>query len=157
MKQTLLDYSGMTLKVDTGNLDLISELVGSERLGGKAKLSTPFNTPWRTIQIADKAGDLIESKMILNLNEPNKIGDVSYFTPMKYVGIWWEMHIGKSTWDLEGSQDMTTFTEGEASAKGHGANTENAKKYIDFASANGILKGLLGRRLEYRLGQMDQY
>ena len=138
----LTDYSGMTLKVDTENSDLISELVGSERLGGKAKLSTPFNTPWRTIQIADKAGDLIESKMILNLNEPNKIGDVSYFTPMKYVGIWWEMHIGKSTWDLEGSQDMTTFTEGEASAKGHGANTENAKKYIDFASANGI-KGLL--------------
>ncbi|NNL17045.1 MAG: glycoside hydrolase family 97 protein [Flavobacteriaceae bacterium] len=138
----LTNYSGMTLKVDPENLSLTSELVGSERLGGKAKLSTPFETPWRTIQISDRAGDLIESKMILNLNDPNKIGDVSYFTPMKYVGIWWEMHIGKSTWDLEGSQDMTTFTEGEASAKGHGANTENAKKYIDFASSNGI-KGLL--------------
>ena len=138
----LTNYSGMTLKVDTDNLNLVSELVGSENLGGKAKLTTPFVTPWRTIQIADRAGDLIESKMILNLNEPNKIGDVSYFTPMKYVGIWWEMHIGKSTWDLEGSQDMTTYTEGEASAKGHGANTANAKKYIDFAAANGI-KGLL--------------
>ena len=132
----------MTLKVDTENLSLTSELVGSDILGGKAKLTVPFNTPWRTIQIADRAGDLIESKMILNLNDPNIIGDVSYFTPMKYVGIWWEMHIGKSTWDLEGIQDMTTFTEGEASAKGHGANTENAKRYIDFASENGI-KGLL--------------
>ncbi|MBT8180650.1 MAG: glycoside hydrolase family 97 protein, partial [Eudoraea sp.] len=138
----LTNYSGMTLKVDTENLNLVSELVGSERLGGKAKLTVPFNTPWRTIQIADKAGDLIESKMILNLNEQNAIGDVSYFTPMKYVGIWSELHIGNSTWDLEGIQDMTTFTEGEASAKGHGANTENAKRYIDFAAANGI-KGLL--------------
>jgi hypothetical protein len=138
----LTNYSGMTLKIDTENLSLTSELVGSERLVGKAKLTVPFNTPWRTIQIADNAGDLIESKMILNLNDPNILGDVSYFTPMKYVGIWWEMHIGKSTWDLEGSQDMTTYTEGEASAKGHGATTENAKKYIDFASANGI-KGLL--------------
>ena len=138
----LTNYSGMTLKIDTENLSLTSELVGSERLGGKAKLTVPFNTPWRTIQIADNAGDLIESKMTLNLNDPNIIGDVSYFTPMKYVGIWWEMHIGKSTWDMEGSQDMTTYTEGAKSGKTHGATTENAKKYIAFASANGI-KGLL--------------
>jgi len=92
--------------------------------------------------VAEKAGDLIESKMILNLNDPNIIGDVSYFTPMKYVGIWWEMHIGKSTWDLEGSQDMNTFTTGKVGTSRHGATTENAKKYIDFASQNGI-KGLL--------------
>lgn len=138
----LTNYAGMTLKVDPENLSMTSELVGSENLGGKAKVQLPFQTPWRTIQISDRAGDLIESKMILNLNEPNVLGDVSYFTPMKYVGIWWEMHIGKSTWDLEGSQDMTTYTEGKASAKGHGANTANAKKYIDFASNNNI-KGLL--------------
>jgi hypothetical protein len=138
----LTDYSGMTLKIDTANYNMVSELVGSENLAGKAKLQLPFETPWRTVQIAEQAIDLIESKMILNLNEPNALGDVSYFTPMKYVGIWWEMHIGKSTWDLEGSQDMTTYTEGKASAKGHGANTENAKKYIDFASKNNI-KGLL--------------
>ena len=138
----LTNYAGMTLKVDADNLDMVSELVGSDRLGGKAQLDVPFNTPWRTIQIADTAGDLIESKMILNLNEPNTIGDVSYFTPMKYVGIWWEMHIGKSTWDLEGSQDMNTFTTGKVGTSRHGANTENAKKYIDFASQNGI-KGLL--------------
>lgn len=138
----LTNYAGMTLKVDTLNLNMVSELVGSDILGGKAKLKVPFNTPWRTILIAEKAGDLIASKMILNLNEPNKIGDVSYFTPMKYVGIWWEMHIGKSTWDLEGTQDMNTFTVGEKSSSRHGANTENAKKYIDFASQNGI-KGFL--------------
>ncbi|SHI81198.1 glycoside hydrolase family 97 protein [Algibacter luteus] len=138
----LTNYPGMTLKVDHENLKMDSELVGSDRLGGKAKLTLPFNTPWRTIQIAEKAGDLIESKMVLNLNDPNEIGDVSYFTPMKYVGIWWEMHIGKSTWDMEGSQDMNTWTEGKSATSKHGATTENAKKYIDFASQNGI-KGLL--------------
>ncbi|WJJ98208.1 glycoside hydrolase family 97 protein [Algibacter luteus] len=138
----LTNYSGMTLKVNYKNLKMVSELVGSDRLSGKAKLTLPFNTPWRTIQISEKAGDLIESKMVLNLNDPNEIGDVSYFTPMKYVGIWWEMHIGKSTWDMEGSQDMNTWTEGKSATSKHGATTENAKKYIDFASQNGI-KGLL--------------
>lgn len=138
----LTDYAGMTLKIDNANLNMVSELVGSERLGGKAKVQLPFNTPWRTIQIAEKAGDLIESKMILNLNDPNAIGDVSYFKPMKYVGIWWEMHIGKSTWDMEGSQDMNTYTTGKVGTSRHGATTENAKKYIDFASQNGI-RGLL--------------
>jgi hypothetical protein len=138
----LTDYAGMTLKIDNANLKMVSELVGSERLGGKAKVQLPFNTPWRTIHIAEKAGDLIESKMILNLNDPNAIGDVSYFKPMKYVGIWWEMHIGKSTWDMEGSQDMNTYTTGKVGTSRHGATTENAKKYIDFASQNGI-RGLL--------------
>ncbi len=138
----LTDYSGMTLKVHKEDLLMTSELVGSDILKAKAKITLPFETPWRTIQIAEKAGDLIESKLILNLNEPNAIGDVSYFTPMKYVGIWWEMHIGKSTWDLEGSQDMNTFTTGKRGSSRHGATTENAKKYIDFASENGI-KGLL--------------
>lgn len=138
----LTDYAGMTLKVNPSEHKMISELVGSERLGGKAQIKAPFNTPWRTIQIADRAGDLIESKMILNLNDPNELGDVDYFTPMKYVGIWWEMHIGKSTWDMEGTQDMNTFTVGEKGSSQHGATTANAKKYIDFASENGI-KGLL--------------
>ena len=138
----LTNYSGMTLKVDTQNYKMTSELVGSERLGGKAKLTVPFNTPWRTVQVGESAGDLIESNLIVNLNEPNEIGDVSYFTPMKYVGIWWEMHIGKSTWDMEGSQDMNTYIEGAKNSSRHGATTENAMRYIDFAAANGI-KGLL--------------
>ncbi len=138
----LTDYSGMTLKVDKENTAFVSELVGSKNLEAKAKITLPFKTPWRTIQIAERAGDLIESNLIVNLNDPNAIGDVSYFTPMKYVGIWWEMHIGKSTWDYEASQDMTTYVEGNASSKSHGATTENAKKLIDFASENNI-KGML--------------
>ncbi len=119
----LNNYSGMTLKVDTENLLLTSELVGSPD-NSKVKTKFPFNTPWRTIQIAEDAGDLVESNLILNLNEPNKLDDVTWIKPMKYVGIWWEMHLGKSSWDM-------------ASGK-HGATTENAKKHIDFASANNI-------------------
>ncbi len=124
----LTNYAGMTLKLGGDKYLLTSGLVGSDRLGYKAKCSLPFVTPWRTIQIADKATELIESRLIENLNEPNKVGDVSWFKPKKYVGIWWEMHLGKSTWDY-------------ASGK-HGATTANAKKYIDFAAANGM-KGVL--------------
>ena len=139
----LTGYAGMTLKVDKKNLSMTSELVGSDRRGYKVKRALPFQTPWRTIQIAEKAGDLIESKLIVNLNEPNKIGDVSWFTPMKYMGIWWEMHLGVSTWDMGTTQDMGTFYENKEIGKSkHGATTENAKRYIDFASKNNI-KGLL--------------
>lgn len=119
----LNNYAGMTLLVDTKNLVLTSGLVGND-FGWKVKRETPFVTPWRTIQIAERAGDLIESKLILNLNDHNVLQDVSYIKPMKYVGIWWEMHLGKSSWDM-------------ASGK-HGATTENAKRYIDFAAKNGI-------------------
>ncbi len=138
----LVDYAGMTLHVDAENLRMESGLVGSGRLGYKVKRALPFSTPWRTIQISDDAAGLIESKLIVNLNEPNKLGDVSWFTPMKYVGIWWEMHLGISTWDMEGTQDMSTYTTEQVTGSKHGATTENAKRYIDFASENGI-KGLL--------------
>lgn len=139
----LTDYAGMTLKVDTENLKLTSELVGSDRTGYKVKRALPFNTPWRTIQIADKATELIDSKLIVNLNEPNKLGDISWFKPMKYMGIWWEMHIDKARWDYGLTQDESGKWVDTGHAHGHhGASTENAKKYIDFASANGI-KGLL--------------
>ncbi|WP_036379130.1 glycoside hydrolase family 97 protein [Muricauda sp. MAR_2010_75] len=134
----LTDYAGMTLKVDTESLKLTSELVGSDRLGYKVKRALPFKTPWRTIQVAEKATELIDSKLIVNLNEPNKIGDVSWFKPKKYVGIWWEMHIGKSTWDYAGSQDMNTFSKNLKPTGKHGATTENTKKYIDFAAENNI-------------------
>ena len=140
----LTNYSGMTLKVDTETLKLTSELVGSERQGHKAKVELPFKTPWRTVQIAETAGELIESRLIENLNDPNVLGDVSWFAPMKYAGIWWEMHLGLSTWDMEATQDMNTFaTLGkEKTSTKHGATTENTKRYIDFAAANG-LKGVL--------------
>ncbi|AHM58470.1 alpha-glucosidase [Flammeovirgaceae bacterium 311] len=124
----LTDYAGMTLLADTSKLLLQSALVGSEVTGYAVKRSLPFDTPWRTIIITDKAGGLIDSKMILNLNEPNRLGDVSWIKPMKYNGIWWEMHLDKSGWDMESGK--------------HGATTENTKRYIDFAAANN-LKGVL--------------
>lgn len=139
---SLVDYAGMTLKVDTTNLNLKSVLVGSERTDYKVKRKLPFNTPWRTIQISPDAAGLIESNLIVNLNEPNKIGNVDWFQPMKYMGIWWEMHVGISSWDLKQTQDMTTVTKEKSSSKKHGATTANAKKFIDFASENNI-KGLL--------------
>ena len=77
-----------------------------------------MKTPWRTIQVAAQPGDLITSYLILNLNEPNKLGDVSWIKPGKYAGIWWGMHMGKNTW---------------AGGPNHGATTENVKKLIDFA------------------------
>ncbi|MBO3115663.1 glycoside hydrolase family 97 protein [Winogradskyella sp. DF17] len=134
----LVDYSGMTLKVDTEDLNLKSSLVGSENKSYKVKRSLPFTTPWRTIQITDNAPDLIESNLIVNLNEPNKLGDVSWFTPMKYNGVWWEMHLGKSSWDygMELVDGKWTDT-GKAHGK-HGATTENVKRFIDFSAKNNI-------------------
>ncbi|HEY9221522.1 MAG TPA: glycoside hydrolase family 97 protein [Lutibacter sp.] len=134
----LVDYSDMTLKIDKENLSMTSELVGSERTGYKVKREIPFHTPWRTLQIAEKAGDLIESRLIVNLNEPNKIGDVSWFKPTKYTGIWWEMHLGKSTWDMSAQQDMSSHTTLAKPHGKHGATTENAKAYIDFSAKNNI-------------------
>ena len=121
---SLVDYAGMTLKVDTTNLSMVSNLVGSDNNDYKVKRTVPFHTPWRTIQIAENASDLIESNLIVNLNEPNKLEDISWFKPTKYTGIWWEMHLGKSSWD-------------KASGK-HGATTENAKTFIDFSAKNNI-------------------
>ncbi|GIM30398.1 alpha-glucosidase [Clostridium polyendosporum] len=117
----LKDYASMTLMPLPNNrltADLVPWSTGVKVIG-----STPFKTPWRTIQIAEKPGDLITSYLILNLNEPNKLGGVSWVKPGKYVGIWWEMHIGKYTW---------------SSGPKHGATTENAKRYIDFAAKYGF-------------------
>jgi alpha-glucosidase len=91
--------------------------------GVKVRGRTPFNTPWRTIQVADRAGDLAPSVLGLNLNPPSVIANTSWIKPMKYVGIWWGMHLGTMTW---------------SSGPKHGATTENAKRYIDFAAANGL-------------------
>ncbi|MAN02409.1 MAG: alpha-glucosidase [Owenweeksia sp.] len=121
---TLVNYSDMTLRVDAENLKMTSGLVGSDRAAYKAKVALPFSTPWRVILITDKATDLLDSKTVLNLNEPNKLGDVSWFKPTKYVGIWWAMHLDINSWDLGTGR--------------HGATTERAKEYIDFAAENGI-------------------
>lgn len=91
--------------------------------GVLARKTGPFATPWRTILIGESAGALADSRITLNLNEPSRIADISWFKPGKYVGIWWEMHLSKSTW---------------GSGPTHGANTANVKRYIDFAAANGF-------------------
>ena len=121
----LVNYSGMTmLKNPDGSFE--ANLAPWPN-GDKVRTEGEFTTPWRTIQISDTAYDLMKSDIILNLNEPNKLGDVSWVEPSKYVGIWWEMHLAASTWGSDGK---------------HGATTENTKRYIDFAAKNGF-KGVL--------------
>ncbi len=121
----LVDYSGMWLRRMDGTR-FRATLAPSPR-GAKVIRQGAFHTPWRTIQIADGPKGLFESNLILNLNEPNKLGDVSWFTPHKYIGIWWEMHLDRSSW---------------ASGEKHGATTENAKRHVDFAAEHGF-RGVL--------------
>jgi alpha-glucosidase len=91
--------------------------------GARVKTQVPFKTPWRTVQVAPNAARLLDSTLILNLNEPNKLGDVSWVEPGKYVGIWWAMHIKTATW---------------ASGPLHGATTAETRRYIDFAAKHGF-------------------
>ena len=134
----VVNYPIMHLNVVPDEYKLTSNLVPNG-IGDKAYLQTPCISPWRTIMISDNATDIVGSKMILNLNEPCKIEDISFIKPMKYVGIWWEMHVGKSTWDYAGSQNAQNALSKDLIPTGkHGATTENAKKYIDFAAKNGF-------------------
>jgi len=119
----LVNYPAMNLHIDKSNFNLSSVLV-PDALGNKAYLQAPAKTPWRTIIVSDKATDILASHTILNLNDPSVIKDPSWIKPTKYVGVWWEMHVGKASWD-------------SASGK-HGATTANVKRYIDFASKNGF-------------------
>ena len=133
----VVNYPVMHLDVDVNTFSLKANLTPNA-IGDKAYLRTPSVTPWRTVMVSDDACDIVASKMILNLNEPNKIEDTSWIKPMKYVGIWWEMHVGVSTWDYAGSQNAQNAG-GELIASGrHGATTENTKKYIDFAAKHGF-------------------
>ncbi|RZJ26218.1 MAG: glycoside hydrolase family 97 protein, partial [Flavobacterium sp.] len=133
----VVNYPVMHLDADVKNFKLTSHLVPNA-IGDKAYLQAPCVSPWRTVMVSADARDIVGSKMILNLNEPSKIADVSWIKPMKYVGIWWEMHVGNSTWDYAGSQNAQTQG-GELIASGkHGATTENTKRYIDFAAKNGF-------------------
>jgi glucan 1,4-alpha-glucosidase len=134
----VVNYPIMHLDADVKNYKLTSHLVPNA-IGDKAYLQAPCVSPWRTIMVSDDARDIVGSKMILNLNEPCKIDNTSFIKPMKYVGIWWEMHVGKSTWDYAGSQNAQNVLTRDLLPSGkHGATTENAKKYIDFAAKNGF-------------------
>lgn len=119
----LVDYAGMTLRIEADKRTLTSSLVPAAD-GTKVKGSTPFKTPWRTIQVAETATDLIESNLIVNLNPPNKLQDVSWIKPSKYIGIWWTHHLGLTTWGGKGEKQ--------------GATTQKAMEYIDFAKKHGF-------------------
>ncbi|NWF90486.1 MAG: glycoside hydrolase family 97 N-terminal domain-containing protein, partial [Ignavibacteriaceae bacterium] len=136
----LLDYPVMHLIVNKSKFVLQSNLA-ADVYGNGAYLQTPCKTPWRTIIIADKAEDILSSKLILNLNEPTKIKDVSWIKPIKYVGIWWEMHIGYSTWHYSDLKNVKLKDMNWNSVKPngkHGATTERTKRYIDFAAEHGF-------------------
>jgi glucan 1,4-alpha-glucosidase len=130
----LLNYPAMNLVVDKSTFTLNAHLV-PDAVGNKAYLIAPVNTPWRTIIVSDKATDVIAAnRMILNLNEPSKIENTSFIKPQKFVGVWWEMHVGISSWDYSGGQVGSQ----QQSKVPHGANTANVKRYIDFAAKHGI-------------------
>ena len=121
----------MQLHVDNATRKFTANLVPSPTPGVKARIPANFATPWRVVLVSSNAAGLLNSKLILNLNEPNKIEDVSWIKPTKYVGIWWEMQIGKAAWSCADSIG------GKPHGR-HGATTANAKKYIDFAAENGF-------------------
>ena len=136
----LVDYSCMSLNLDDKNMILESWLT-PDALGDKGYMQASTQSPWRTIVVSDKAGDILMSKLILNLNEPTKYKDVSWIKPVKYVGVWWEMITGKSSWaynDLENIKlGETDYSKTKPNGK-HAANTTHVKEYIDFAAKHGF-------------------
>ena len=137
----LINYSCMHLNLDDKNMVFESWLTPDAK-GDKGYMQAPCQSPWRTIMVSDDAREILASKMILNLNDPCKIEDTSWIKPMKYVGVWWEMITGKSTWAYTDEYPtvqlgVTDYAKAKPNRK-HGANTANVKKYIDFAAANGF-------------------
>ena len=121
----LVDYAGMWLRRTEGQR-LRAQLSPAAE-GWKVRRTLPFTTPWRTLQISDRAGGLVESDLILNLNEPNALGDVSWVKPSKYLGVWWSMHLDEESW---------------ATGPRHAATTAKTRRVIDFAADNGF-RGVL--------------
>ena len=137
----LVDYSCMHLNLDDKNLIFESWLT-PDAVGDKGYMQAPCKSPWRTVIVSDDARDILASKLTLNLNEPCAYEDVSWIKPVKYVGVWWEMIAGKSTWAY--TDDLPSVKLGETDYSKtkpngrHGANNENVKRYIDFAATNGF-------------------
>ncbi|RYY90952.1 MAG: glycoside hydrolase family 97 protein [Chitinophagaceae bacterium] len=130
----LINYPAMNLAVDKSEHRLQSQLV-PDAVGNMAYLQTPARTPWRTVIVSEKATEVLAAnRMILNLNEPPSLKNTSFIKPQKFVGVWWEMHVGKSSWDYSGTQAGSSL----APHGHHGANTPNVKRYIDFAAKHGI-------------------
>ncbi len=137
----LVDYSCMHLNLDDKNLVFESWLT-PDAVGDKGYMQAPCKSPWRTVIVSDDARDILASKLTLNLNEPCAYEDVSWIKPVKYVGVWWEMIAGKSTWAYTDELPSVKLGETDYSKTKpngrHGANNENVKRYIDFAAANGF-------------------
>ena len=137
----LVDYSCMHLNLDDKNLVFESWLT-PDAVGDKGYMQAPCKSPWRTVIVSDDARDILASKLTLNLNEPCAYEDVSWIKPVKYVGVWWEMIAGKSTWAYTDELPSVKLGETDYSKttpNGRpGANNENVKRYIDFAAANGF-------------------
>ena len=136
-----INYPTMHLNLDDKNMVFESWLT-PDATGLKGYMQTPCNTPWRTILVSDDARDMLSSHLILNLNEPCKIKDTSWIHPTKYVGVWWEMIVGKNSWNYTDEfpsvqLGITDYSKAKPNGK-HGATTANVKKYIDFAAENGI-------------------
>lgn len=136
----LVDYACMHLNLDDENMVFESWLT-PDAIGDKGYMQAPCQTPWRTVMVSDDAREILASKLILNLNEPCAYEDVSWIKPVKYIGVWWEMITGKSSWaytDLPAVKlGETDYTKTRPNGK-HAANTEHVKKYIDFAAEHGF-------------------
>ncbi len=133
----LINYACMHLNLDDKNMVFESWLTPNAN-GDKGSMQAPSQSPWRTIMVSDDARDILASKITLNLNEPCKIENTSWIKPIKYVGVWWEMISGKSSWSYTNEfpsvqLGITDFSKAKPSGT-HGATTENVKKYIDFAA-----------------------
>ena len=141
-----VDYATMHLNLDDKNFVFESWLT-PDATGMKGYMQTPCQTPWRTVMVSDDARTMLSSKMIYNLNEPCKIKDTSWIHPTKYCGVWWEMIVGKSSWNYTDDYpsiklDQIDWTKVKPNGR-HGATTANVKKYIDFAAANGLQEVLV--------------
>ncbi|WP_446775147.1 glycoside hydrolase family 97 protein [Macellibacteroides fermentans] len=136
----LIDYSCMHLNLDDNNFIFESWLT-PDAIGDKGYMQTPCQSPWRTVIVSDDAREILASKMILNLNEPTKYEDTSWIKPVKYIGVWWEMITGKSTWaytDLPSVKlGVTDYSKTKPNGK-HAANNTKVKEYIDFAALHGF-------------------
>lgn len=142
----LVNYPAMHLNLDDKHMVFESWLT-PDATGNKAYVQVPFNTPWRTVMVSDDARDMLSSNLILNLNEPCKIENTSWIHSTKYCGVWWEMIVGKSSWNYTDdlpSVDIYKVDWKHVRPNGrHAANTENVKRYIDFAAKNGLQEVLV--------------
>lgn len=136
----LVDYPAMQLNVDASKHALSAHLV-PDALGGKGDINAPATSPWRTVVVAEDARDILASRLILNLNEPSKIEDTSWIKPTKYIGVWWEMFVGRGSWNYTNDYHVklghTDYTQMQPNTS-HAANTEHVKQYIDFAAKHGF-------------------